>query len=1208
VGAAVLVPVLLCFYLAATAGAAVTHPFLRSFGPFSDIQGLAVDQTSGDLYVLDVGSSTISRFNPEGDPVPFVATGSYISGNELTGTPGGAFGFAGEAEEQLAVAPAGAPAGTAGDLYVAEAGAEAVAIFASSGEYLGRIDGSGNTNPESGGEVCGVATDPSGDLYIASYNGHVDKYVPSANPPLNSDFDSEITGVGNICNIAASGSALYASIWPSGPLTAYPLTSFPGGGGEAPVSGGTVIESGGSPVTATTAAADFSDGTVYVDEDEQVGQFNPDGSLQGRFGSGQLSESHGLSVDASGTASDGNVYVADGPTGEVQVYGPAEVLPTVTTSAASGLGGQTATLNGIVDPEGVELTSCRFEYGTTESYAASVPCAETAGEIGDGEGPVTVHAEIDGLAVGTNYHYRLTAENLSGRVQGEDELLITLGPQINEEHAGSVTSGGATLEADVNPAGDATTYEFQYVSQAGFQEGGWANATDIPAGGQAIGSGNSPVPVTQAIDGLAPLTSYHFRVLATNSTGTAEGSNLLFVTYAAVAPPGRAFELVSPADAGGDVNLEAAVGAEATLQASPTGASFAFPSFTAFPQASSGEVKHQYVSTRGLTGWSTTEASAPLAPWRAGTTGRLYALSSDLGQAVVATNAPLDPDARVPFCGFRGLYREDVAARTFTLIDEPSESGLECPSGEGASPPSPQFYAATPSTDAVVFSGVGELLPGAGGAESVYEWFDGALRLVSVVGGRPVQAVGGPDRSPFEFADLGDNVVSRDGSRVYFSRIGECPSCLYLREWGTNEEGTTYPVSASERTGADPTLATPNAQFLDASEDGAVVFFTSPEKLTENATADGEEHRDLYRWERYAPEGERLTDLTIQDPEGAGIPFEPTETAGDVAASEDGSHLYFMATGALASGAKAGEDNIYLWTAEAGSARGRIRYVATLPAGDSGVWSFKRNGHAHAERYRAARIGAGGRRLLFASSAELDQSFRTNGFREIYLYDEDTETISCVSCSTLTNPSTAESSLDPLPNTTNGNTSSPAVLPGNLSADGSTAFFQTAERLVPEDTNGKVDVYEWREGRLSLVSDGEAPADSSFLGASADGSDVFFATSARLVPGAVNGDVAVYDARVGGGFPESPGPVPCSDEACKGPPVLGPSPASASTSSFQGAGNPKREHHKKPTHHKKRKHDKTHKRKAKKKGEGKSKKRRRGGVRSKSPMRSHRHG
>ncbi len=187
---------------------------------------------------------------------------------------------------------------------------------------------------------------------------------------------------------------------------------------------------------------------------------------------------------------------------------------------------------------------------------------------------------------------------------------------------------------------------------------------------------------------------------------------------------------------------------------------------------------------------------------------------------------------------------------------------------------------------------------------------------------------------------------------------------------------------------------------------------------------------------------------------------------------------------------------------------------------------------------------------------------------EAYIYDLDTGSLTCVSC----NPSGAP----PLSNTTlfEGHYDSffPTV-PPLLSEDGSRAFFQTAESLVPQDTNGANDVYEWENGHIYLLSSGQGGevgvqhygnegygfagfAGSSLVGASANGDDVFIKTSDRLVPQDEESSAAIYDVRVDGGFPYTPPGYGCDSGQCQGPQTTPPVFAPPASSTFVGVGNP----------------------------------------------------
>jgi hypothetical protein len=117
--------------------------------------------------------------------------------------------------------------------------------------------------------------------------------------------------------------------------------------------------------------------------------------------------------------------------------------------------------------------------------------------------------------------------------------------------------------------------------------------------------------------------------------------------------------------------------------------------------------------------------------------------------------------------------------------------------------------------------------------------------------------------------------------------------------------------------------------------------------------------------------------------------------------------------------------------------------------------------------------------------------------------------------------------------------------PRPMSENGNYVFFDTAESLVPQDTNGALDVYEWEakgtsgceltQGCVHLISSGEDPKASFFIDSSPDGKNVFFGTHAKLVLADTDGSGDLYDARMEGGFsPPTPIP-PCEGDACANP-------------------------------------------------------------------------
>jgi hypothetical protein len=88
------------------------------------------------------------------------------------------------------------------------------------------------------------------------------------------------------------------------------------------------------------------------------------------------------------------------------------------TEAATQIGKQEATLNGVIYPEGLK-TEYDFEYGTTTAYGSRVPASATA-SAGEGLGKTGISQPVSGLQPGTTYHYRLVATNSSGTMAGED--------------------------------------------------------------------------------------------------------------------------------------------------------------------------------------------------------------------------------------------------------------------------------------------------------------------------------------------------------------------------------------------------------------------------------------------------------------------------------------------------------------------------------------------------------------------------------------------------------------------------------------------------------------------------------------------------------------------------------------------------------------------------------------------------------------------
>jgi hypothetical protein len=443
----------------------------------------------------------------------------------------------------------------------------------------------------------------------------------------------------------------------------------------------------------------------------------------------------------------------------------------------------------------------------------------------------------------------------------------------------------------------------------------------------------------------------------------------------------------------------------------------------------------------------------------------------------------------------------------------------------------------------IVFPWSFALLPEAEGIQSgyegLYERFDGQTRLVDVNNNGSLLSTCGASLGDSALNYEGLNAVSDDGSRIFFEDssdpyVDEEAPCyqegqpvvrqLYVRE----DDQRTIEVSAPAAGVVDPN-GPKMAHFVGATPNGDYVVFMSRQKLTANAnTGPADEYSNLYEYDLLTGQ---LVDVseTSTDPNGA-------QVDGLVGMSDDGQLVYFIGGGSINGQGAEGERNLYLYD------HGVVRYIATVGLSD-GV-----DGAVYV--HRRSRVTPDGLHLLFQSTDNLT-SYQSEGYSEVYEYSEPSNTIICVSCGPAGNPPVGNAVL--LPNVP----SSGFPLPYNLSDDGEYAFFDTPDALVPQDTNGAIDVYEYHEGRVYLISGGKGKYPSYFAGATPSGSDVYFGTNDSLAPEDLDGGQSdIYDARVDGGFPAPPEAVSgCSStEACRGGAAIQVLPGPA-TASFAGVGN-----------------------------------------------------
>lgn len=654
-------------------------------------------------------------------------------------------------------------------------------------------------------------------------------------------------------------------------------------------------------------------------------------------------------------------------------------------------------------------------------------------------------------------------------------------------------------------------------------------------------------------------------------------------------PECRAYEKVSPAPKGGYNAHE-----RGTQSASPDGNAINWTLNGPSPDAVGGGVGTELLADRDpVSGWGSQPISPPFPP------GGFYTVFPPISSSSVDKSTSVVQS-------FSALTSEGTEGADQLYVGSPGSYQLITPQPGLVSPPFPQptllgkeTYVDGTADDLKTVAyetPVDEFSPESFGTLSTYLWHDGSLERVGELDGGVVPPTGTRiGSSPSHGSLVG--ALSADGRRTFFHVIepgvdgsGSVAGQLYVHQVG----GPTEHVSASARTAPDP--AGPLPAFFVAAERqrGDSVLFTSCEKLTNDSTADASadeelcsqglasgtpnaKGNDLYQ---YDVDDKALTDLTTQDPEGANV-------YGVVGTSDDLSKIYFVAGGVLAANpgargatAVSGEPNLYL------SDEGAVSFLGILSSanlGGVGVSDWENWSASTFYRLPATRVSPDGDALLFVSRAQLD-SYENASPRcgsgscsEVYLYRRGAG-IECVSCPALS--ATAPSGDAELMSLRNG-FHSPDPLPRNLQDGGELIYFQTFQSLTPGDSNGRRDVYQRRDGQLSLISAGTGNSDSYFAEASAGGDDVFLVTFDRLVGDDLDRQSDMYDARIDGGFSEPAAPpAVCEGDGCQRPPAITSGPTAAGSSAFVGSGNQKvkRKHRKRRhmKHHESRKNDRRH--------------------------------
>ena len=1167
-------------------------------GELKEPSAVAVNETTGDIYVLDQGNSRVQRFSSTG-----AFLGGFDGGPTYEKEPGvteptteaghggnpweietGAFLFAEGPQasalavdnycalHELAEPKCKEEDPSAGTVYVDDNGLEpekhrVVDRFSPTGEYLGQITKAG-TREFNLAAVTGVAVDREGTLWVYREELRVADGFAFG---LQSGFAPPEVSLAQPFSTGSFAGPNGFAVGPSG--------DFYGGlrhAGETPVSRwdseGDVKTAGCAPGDSRGLAVDQAAGTVFTDDGTVFTVRNAACEALETIGfGGDLAQGAGIGVDAAS----GFAYIADSAGGDLLALAPTLPGPPQVEAANQFVSGVTSTeaeLHSVLSPQseaGEEPTTYRFQYGPCASLAACTaapfPLETPVGSLPPDFAAHPVAAFLTGLQPGTIYHFRLVAEN---------------------EHEGTIfTTEGPEATFSTQPLG------------------------------------------------------------------------------ALVLPDSRQWEMVSPPDKLG-AQIEP-IKESGIVQAAADGAAITYIASTpatAEPEGFANQA--QILSRRSPSGWSTRDIDIPHAQVTGSPVGQgpeYKSFSPDLAGAAVQPFGPFNPalspeaSEQTPYlhdlsgsCGSH-CYRPLVSGKAgFENVPPGTEFGeaARCePSGEGESASArcgPEFRGATANLGHVVLSSTVPLAAGMP-VGALYEWSAGSLTPLSLL----------PDgEAVVGNLGLGNQAargaISADGSRVAWE---ETNKALYLRLDATeapsasgacDEAGRACTIQLDALTTGPGTSGGGQFQFMSA--DGSRVFFTDTHRLTADSGLTG---ADLYECRVVEPgPGHHACDLTDLTPKTETPGEEPAAVQGSIlGASVDGSHLYLVADGVLAANtvengagpesAQSGQPNLYLLQ------DGATTFIAGLSTGDEHDW-------VPLLEEQPTRVSPDGNWLELMSQARptgYDNRDRASGapVAEVYLYDAAAGKLRCASC----DPTGARpigfdyQQLEPGSEGLVGGGRETWLLHGLVAGivpgwtqirpvgpvgsryqpryldNSGRLFFNAGDGLVPQDSNGTFDVYQYEPpqgagqpasnncttasatysarsgGCVSLISSGTSKQESAFLDASESGDDVFFLTYSRLRPQDTDTSLDVYDAHVCSAgspcLPEPPAPPPaCQGDACQQPAVP-PVDSTPGSLTFNGAGNvfecPKgkvrkngkcvakhkaKKHHKKSKHHHKR--------------------------------------
>ncbi len=787
----------------------------------------------------------------------------------------------------------------------------------------------------------------------------------------------------------------------------------------------------------------------------------------------------------------------------VKVFAPLN-MPDPAIDPVGTVTGSTAQVSGSVNPGG-NAADWRFQYRLA---GAGNWIEGPKGKTGTETSAVAVSGELSALAPNTTYEVRLLAENVAAGKQVATAPVTfataTVAPIAVTRDASPRTTASARLNAYVTANNSATTYRFEWGPTAAYGNSAPASE-DAGAGSDGIQN-----VVSQEISGLQPGSSYHFRVIATNAAGTTVGDDVAFTTRTAteMSSPQRGIELVNSPDKGNQ---------NPSGYLTNEGEQVVWTTMTGSPGSSQGK-NSIFLAKRQPSGWSSAsvmpkprdllkngELAYALAGASADYTKLIYRVGEDANFGVTG-----DPFYFVRFDTSTG-QQEQLAYLPKGGFEFDYNDNLTLTADDGT-----HFY-----------TSIREQPDGASPSQ-LYDLGAGTRHLVSVL-----PETGEPPACGSVF-DKQWHVMSRDGRRFYFLTRGDnCsdPMRIYLYDnRGTAAEGD----DTVERVSTPPVAGPEGDSYpIRASASGDRLLYHSYGRI---ASEDSNDAPDVYLWTQ--GHGSECVTCVVPDP---GLEISPYKWSENVVVSRDLSHVYLASKKRLVPNMGAGySQNLYRFS------DGEVSYISPVSSDPS--LGLRERGETTPD----------GRVLTFTTFVSGITSDDNGGFAQSYRYSEADGSIECLSCQRGAATSGGVTPPRTIPFLIGGTPPIEAEARA-LTHDGSTFVFKTDEALVPRDANGGPDVYEWHNGSIQLITDGEGEYGGnvsvplSLEGITRDGTDVLFRVSAQLTGFERDGVGQLFVARAGGGFPPPQPPAACREDACQGP--LDPAPGITQPGSATAAGN-----------------------------------------------------